>query len=708
MANKRTIVRNGVPEKVSLRDYGLWTMVEAGTITEGEMARFQEEIPEGASIKEARRLAQELKFPTTAEVTDPTDEDSEVLEGDGRLDTAENLTDGQRLEIYMSIAVMALEDINDVPMEYLQTYAYGATRDTAARALIDEMPEDEGEVFRRLMSPQRLYEEAMAYQFHIEDTQGEIGTTGVTQLVNTEDRLPTEVMRKFEVMQGTPDAENEPVWDAGVMALSTILTGGVAAAVGAPALFQTAAGAPGSLPRVLALAGKITGKAPTAFKWGKRVAYGGSAVSLGTGTPALIARILEQGSMSVEEVENLQSGLDRVMPGFEPNAFAYPFSKDDPLGFAYRSAVYGTVRGGVPTVQPPSNLTGIPSGAEAEVLAAGSPYDRPGAPEAPLGATMRDSLDQPSEWKNEDPVTEVAKAKAEAIDEQEQAEKAFAEDPFVGIADMGYRSEKDLTRGMGGGWRQGPEGGLTGGTTPMYHDSDVDKVFSRMTPAQLIQFQDRMIRARLIAVDASPSRQPHFPGVAGFQTVEAMKYVMELANREGKHYLLMAEQMAQVGDERTAADDAADAAAKALADRVRIDPYVPQAYLAPDQATLRGSIRENAERELGRKMNPWELTLLADQMLADDRANYELSEDARKDQYRGKVDAFKGGALYEPVEVEIDFDDEAIDAEARMVEQFQKMFKGEIARKERTESVSANTQNFFAGVRNAEDAIGGR
>jgi hypothetical protein len=241
--------------------------------------------------------------------------------------------------------------------------------------------------------------------------------------------------------------------------------------------------------------------------------------------------------------------------------------------------------------------------------------------------------------------------------------------------------------------------------TPNYRSSDIDKIIGRLTPAQLEEVQNQMVDARLIDPDAFSSGQPFYPGVAGYQTVEALEYALMLANRSGGNWSSTLEQMATLGRERTAEEEAEAAAAEREAARIAIPPYVPETYIEPDMASLRVMATDAVEGELGRKINSWELELLADQMKADHRDNFNQHEAAARAEYTAGKEMYSGGQLYEPSYAEAGEPVEAVDFEARMKEKFNEMFGKEIERKGRTEYVADQSQRLFQGFENAASVI---
>jgi hypothetical protein len=697
----RTIMYKGERIKVTDRDYGLYKMLEAGEITEAQLEEFQASIAADSTYVNTQQqvhIALRAEVKQAAQMVDPDIEASAVPEGDGDLEDWKALPPEVRFQLYASIGAAMLQDLKSVPLEYIDVYTYGVFHDSDAMDTLDEMDEgNEKTAFDGLLSPNMLQNEIMEYQFGIEDQDSwDLDEQGRPFLRDGE--VSDEIQMKLARILNEPGIENEPIFDAALMAVVSLGTSTAVSAAGAaaPGLLpgiarmgtqagvQTYAmgsvvrGVPGGLKVTMAVAGRILGNRGVQI-----VAGGGSAIGLATGGPGLIARSIQAANPDEEVVDKLIQESQQIVPALNPShGYDFPYNPDDPLGAADR---FAPLRGTTPGPQMGPTVAAGAAGGRPEPQ--GGPVAAAGGPTVPnTGRGV---------FNTSGPAPDALSEKAETAREEELATEEYEADPFIGV-DRDYRVQPRVGDPWGGG--------KTG--VPMYHQTDVDQILSRMTPGQLDDLQGYLVDARIIDEDARASGRPYYPGVAGYQTVQGLEYVLGLANRSGRHWAAVASEMAVIGRERTAEEEAEKAAAEADAARVTFQPYVPETYVEPDMATLRETARDAIETKLGRKVNSWEMQLLADQMQADHRENFDAREAGARAAYTAEAGAYAGGKLYEPTYVDEGEAVEAVDYEARMAEQFRKMFGKEEERRERTEFVADQSQNLFAGFDNAANLIG--
>lgn len=700
----RTFRWQGVERTVSKRDFGLWRLVMAGDIEESDIPRFQELIPGDdtpvyATIREARGILEEETTLTGVEQavadSDPDGENAEVA-AEEAVDEFGDLTPNQRLQLYTGIALWMYEDLSSVPIAYIDLYAYGAQVDTDATNLIDDIDDvNVKELYTNLMSQNLLQDEIMELQYGIEDQYSwDLNEEGRPVLRDGAVSSETQ-MKLARILEDPGGARNERLFDIGLITATTIATGGIGAALGAPALIQTAAAVPRGITGSLAIAGSLSGKV-----WGStvgRVAVGGSGIVLGTGTAGLISRSLSLVQSDIELEEKLVEQAKGLVPSVSPRGeYGFPFNPDDPTG---RFGQFGPGEDPL-TIQRRED----PSLATPQAMA-GAAVPGYGDRAAPSGEAWTQTGPEPPATSDKVKATARAERQAEV---DERLQKEYEQDPFIGVPrdySIESRSAEVVKRWEDRGFtrRQMEQAGMNLFSTayPEYRESDVMDIIGNSTPQQLENMQQWMVDARLISPDSAPGRQPYYPGVAGYQTVEALEYVLSLANRGGGHYLSTLEDMAVAGRERTAQEEAEAAALEAEQDRVRIAPYVPETYLEPDMASLRVMATDAVEQGLGRQINQWELELLADQMKADHRQNYDQQEAGRRAAYTAEADMYSGGALYEPTYAEAGEPVEAIDYEAQMAEQFNTMFAKEKQQGEQKDYVADRSQQMFAGMDNA-------
>lgn len=735
LPNQRSIVVNGTPTKVSGRDYALWMMVKTGVLTEDELAEYQAVIPDTASIKDARSQAEDIRYgrtkgeSRTERVVRELEKEESTPDGDGSLEPWKSLTPTERLFIYSSLGQGMLQDLSAVSLEQIQAYSYGAHEDAEAMKVLREMDDsDEKTALEYLMSPNLLHDEIQELQYGIQDQMSwDLDASGKPIL--RDGKVSSEAAMRLNAILEQRGAVNEPVFDMALMTLASAAVGGVAGAglvpgVAARTAPMTTTTSGALWPKGMPLAGKIlkgglvgAGRITGGVWKNKFVRYGGAVVGVSS-TGLIGSAIYEATKEDQEEIEQATNVSFQVVP---PNTFpvavqtdslsprgqyGFQFNPDDPLG---RLGQFG------PGVTPVPAFSAQQTAAQANVPETGVP-GIVGA--SATGRTAGTS----SAWDPEgpgpsatSPAADAAARRERRIQGEEDMSALYESDPYLGVG-RNYETER-ATEDIVGEWRsQGlsdQQIRMSGidlfqdiqTVTPNYRSSDIDKIIGRLTPGGLEEVQQQMVDARLIDPDAFSSGQPFYPGVAGYQTVEALEYALMLANRSGGNWSSTLEQMADLGRQRTAEEEAEAAAAEREAARVTIPPYVPETYIEPDMASLRVMATDAVETELGRKINNWELELLADQMKADHQANFDQHEAAARAEYTAGKEMYSGGQLYEPSYAEAGAPVEAVDFEARMVERFDEMFGKEVDRKKRTEYVADQTQRLFQGFDNAASAI---
>jgi len=174
------------------------------------------------------------------------------------------------------------------------------------------------------------------------------------------------------------------------------------------------------------------------------------------------------------------------------------------------------------------------------------------------------------------------------------------------------------------------------------------------------------------------------------------------ANVNGKTWRNWSLDVAEAGDE-LAASESADEKQRRLD---AIGPFQRRVYLEPDYATLATTAKNAMERELGRKINDWEMTMLVDEQRGDYREDFDASESARlmsyQQQVRAVADDLETGDVYGGGTVS------DVDPGARFQQTFEQRFAKEIGRKEKTVEAEQRASTLMQGLNNAMSAIGGR
>jgi hypothetical protein len=131
--------------------------------------------------------------------------------------------------------------------------------------------------------------------------------------------------------------------------------------------------------------------------------------------------------------------------------------------------------------------------------------------------------------------------------------------------------------------------------------------------------------------------------------------------------------------------------------------FVTPTYMAPDYATLSQAVKGTFAQLVGREPKDYELSLLADQLAADSRAEYEAVVAGQRAEFRAGAggddlvgDRIVGGATVQ-----------AVDPMARLQEAIQNRFGAEIAAEEAEQDYTANTRLMAQNLAGLSGVIGG-
>lgn len=176
-------------------------------------------------------------------------------------------------------------------------------------------------------------------------------------------------------------------------------------------------------------------------------------------------------------------------------------------------------------------------------------------------------------------------------------------------------------------------------------------------------------------------------------TRSAYAEVLGYANRQGRTWEEALPEMIAV------AQDPATKEARRLALRSQATAFTPDAYEAPDAATLAQAAKSALTRRLGRTLSRAELADVAAVLSAEDRAAYAQNVDVSQEMHGRQIDAQIAAALGETVE-RIDPSQEFrdVDPSARVAEYIDRHYSGEVATRQRSEQVSRQGASLSAGM----------
>ncbi len=223
---------------------------------------------------------------------------------------------------------------------------------------------------------------------------------------------------------------------------------------------------------------------------------------------------------------------------------------------------------------------------------------------------------------------------------------------------------------------------------PIFRGDDFTDYLTSLTPVQLSSTQAMMVTAGFLNPETLSMSTKFQPGLIDANTMIGMRNVMIAADANGYRDIpAFLRAAGKVGEGFKYPSSGGG--------RFRRAPFERKAYLAPDYDTLTQYVKSVASQQVGRKLNDAELTLMADKMGEDHRANFDITEKARRAQYDA---AGRGG--------DPGFQGEMIDMEASFKEFFEEKYATEIERRDTVEDVYNSTQNFFGSLDNAANLIG--
>jgi hypothetical protein len=250
-----------------------------------------------------------------------------------------------------------------------------------------------------------------------------------------------------------------------------------------------------------------------------------------------------------------------------------------------------------------------------------------------------------------------------------------------------------------------------------YWDQDDERIMENMDAGQLLDFQALAVEAGLIDPDSSMNGVSYIPGVLDVFTERALGAVLGQANEMGESWPTTLQFMARKQTERRLAD-LEEAKKQAKADFLRgREPFFRNAYKAPDYSTLSQDVIANVEGRLGRKASKSEITLLANQLLAENREHFEDVEAARQANYatgeRIALERFEDAGIegradeYGEESYTLAGPAEEFDMAASFEEKFREQYQPELDAVESSDKVRAQMQNMMAGLNDWSSAMGG-
>lgn len=226
-----------------------------------------------------------------------------------------------------------------------------------------------------------------------------------------------------------------------------------------------------------------------------------------------------------------------------------------------------------------------------------------------------------------------------------------------------------------------------------YRESDISVILGNMTPSQFYDFQVMAERAGLINPD-SFAGQAYVRGAHNIHTLRALENLLAISNFEGDNWRSTLHHLAELGDDWRAQQEQ-EGRETAFANRA---PFMRRAYIEPDYEALSQDIEDTVSARLGRKVNAWEMAILADQIRSLHRQQFDQAEAERLATWEAQGRALLSGEKI----IDAPEPGEAIDLDARFRSSFEDLFSEELDRRERVERVAAATprlmQSFTTGM----------
>ena len=218
---------------------------------------------------------------------------------------------------------------------------------------------------------------------------------------------------------------------------------------------------------------------------------------------------------------------------------------------------------------------------------------------------------------------------------------------------------------------------------PVYRVNDIDEALEAMTDQQLAAFEERALRAGLIQPSQAPGGQSFVRGSrTGEHQRRAMESVMGMANRTSgaMDWQIVLSDLAVLGDEQGIYEDLEPP-----------EPVFPRRVYQPlDYASIASQIVGDGHRLVGRQLENWEIELLAQEMSAAHRADFEAEEALREQEWEISKAAAEG------VDISADMEEiQDVDWQARYSSAFDKHFAPEINRLERMDEAQTQQRNLF-------------
>jgi hypothetical protein len=225
-----------------------------------------------------------------------------------------------------------------------------------------------------------------------------------------------------------------------------------------------------------------------------------------------------------------------------------------------------------------------------------------------------------------------------------------------------------------------------------YTTGDKFSELDNLSTENLARIQGRLVGLGLL--------DGYVPGKKDKKTVEAFGTLLHMANGSGHDW---ARELSDL--ERIQAEDP-----EGWDDRLgggggggqEFAPYVEEAYLAPDYATLAQAVKGQLRETLGRDPDESEMALLTAELSGWDREAFSAEQAAARAEYDAKVQAQQQGTEGLSGGVA-----QSVDPMARFKESFEQKFKGELRGLERNEEVAESQEITQGAVSTLSQMAGG-
>lgn len=228
----------------------------------------------------------------------------------------------------------------------------------------------------------------------------------------------------------------------------------------------------------------------------------------------------------------------------------------------------------------------------------------------------------------------------------------------------------------------GPEAGDLQPVPFRYRSSDIKRTLADMSPGQIIAFQVQAVNAGLIDGDFMIKNK------RTLMEEQALTVLMHNANSNGTEWQTELNTMEQAFQSKPKPSEGRT--------------FVRNAYLEPDYATLAQYAKTSIRQRLGREINDWELSMLADEMKGLNRMEFDAGEEQRLETWRAE-----GRAMDDETNISEPADVQAVDSGARFQEFFDSKFGAEATRREGLAETHSKSGQLMSGIQRMADMMGG-